>query len=105
MMGTLAFFDTNIFVYADDESSPDKQERAIRLIAEHQVSGSAVISLQVIQEYFAAATKKLRVDAELAQRLTKNAAKLVIENHSPEEYVRSLIAVYGETESARETRV
>ena len=53
----------------------------------------------------AAAIARLLTDAELAQRLTKNAAKLVIENHSPEEYVRSLIAVYGETESARETRV
>jgi hypothetical protein len=34
MIGSLAFFDTNIFVYADDPSAPEKQERAITLIAD-----------------------------------------------------------------------
>ena len=67
-MSGLAFFDTNILLYADDASSPEKQERAIRLIADHQRRGTAVISLQVMQEYFAAATRKLGIDAELAQR-------------------------------------
>ena len=63
-----AFFDTNILVYADDASTPAKQARAIQLITDHQQSGSLVISLQVLQEYFVTATRKLAVDAELAQR-------------------------------------
>jgi predicted nucleic acid-binding protein len=63
-----AFFDTNILIYADDASAPEKQERAISLIAEHQRQKSSVISLQVLQEYFAAATRKLGVAAETAQR-------------------------------------
>jgi len=67
-MNGLSFFDTNILVYADDASSPDKQACAIRLIADQQRRGLAVISLQVMQEYFAAVTRKLGVDAELAQR-------------------------------------
>ena len=67
-MNGLAFFDTNILIYADDASVPRKQTRAIRLIADHQRRGLAVISLQVMQEYFAAVTKKLGVDPELAQR-------------------------------------
>jgi predicted nucleic acid-binding protein len=63
-----AFFDTNIFIYADDKSSPLKPQCAIDLFAQHLRSGSAVISLQVMQEYFSAATRKLGIDAELAQQ-------------------------------------
>jgi len=58
-MNGLAFFDTNVLVYADDASSPEKRERAIALFAEHLRRGTAVVSLQVLQEYFAAATRKL----------------------------------------------
>ncbi len=67
-MNGLAFFDTNILVYADDRSSPKKQDRAITLFSEHLRLGTAVISLQVLQEYFAAATRKLRVAPDAAQR-------------------------------------
>ena len=38
------------------------------MISDHRQRGVAVISLQVLQEYFSAATKKLRMDPELAQR-------------------------------------
>jgi predicted nucleic acid-binding protein len=67
-MKRLAFFDTNIFIYSDDASSPVKQNRAIDLFAEHQRSASAVISLQVMQEYFVAATRKLGIAPEVAQQ-------------------------------------
>jgi predicted nucleic acid-binding protein len=67
-MSALAFFDTNILVYADDDRSPEKQARATDLIADHQRRDTAVISLQVLQEYYAAITRKLGVDAEHAQR-------------------------------------
>jgi predicted nucleic acid-binding protein len=67
-MNGLAFFDTNILVYTDDQSSPNKQTRAIELFMDRQRQGLAVISLQVLQEYFVAVTRKLGVDAELAQQ-------------------------------------
>jgi predicted nucleic acid-binding protein len=66
-MAGLAFFDTNVLIYADDASSPAKQARAISLIAEHQREGSLVVSLQVLQEYYAAATRKLNVNPATAQ--------------------------------------
>lgn len=66
-MSGLAFFETNILVYADDESEPAKKARAIALITEHQRAGSFVLSLQVLQEYFAAVTRKLKVDPAIAQ--------------------------------------
>lgn len=67
-MGGLAFFDTNVVLYADDAFSPEKQELAINLFAKHLSQGTAVVSLQVLQEYFAAATRKLKLPPEVAQR-------------------------------------
>ena len=67
-MNPLAFFDTNVLVYADDRSSAEKQKRAITLFAEHLRRGTAAVSLQVLQEYFAAATRKLGLKPEMAQR-------------------------------------
>jgi predicted nucleic acid-binding protein len=74
-MNGLGFFDTNILVYADDASSPRKQRLAIELIAKHQRSGLVVVSLQVLQEYFAAATRKLRVDPASATHARKTALR------------------------------
>jgi predicted nucleic acid-binding protein len=67
-MNRLAFFDTNIFIYADDDAGPAKQARAIQLITDYRRAGLLVVSIQVLQEYFAAATRKLGVDPETAQR-------------------------------------
>ena len=67
-MSALAFFDTNILVYTDDGLSPEKQARAISLFKDHQRRGTAVVSLQVLQEYYATVTRKLGFDPELAQR-------------------------------------
>lgn len=67
-MTGLAFFDTNVLVYADDCAAPKKQERAIALFAEHLRLGTAVVALQVLQEYFAAATRKLGLAPQIAQR-------------------------------------
>lgn len=71
-----SFFDTNVFLYADDASSRGRQRRAIRLITDHQRAGMAMISLQVLQEYFAAATRKLGVAAEVAQRKVEVMSRL-----------------------------
>ena len=67
-MSNLAFFDTNVLVYSDDASSPAKRTRAIALLTNHMRDNTAVISLQVLQEYYVIATGKLGVDPELAQR-------------------------------------
>jgi len=70
----LAFFDTNVLVYADDASDPVKQQRAISLVRQHRADNTAVFSLQVLQEYFVTATRKLRVDPHIAQRKVESLA-------------------------------
>jgi predicted nucleic acid-binding protein len=67
-MSARSFFDTNVLVYADDKSAPDKQRRALELVAEHRRARTGVVSLQVLQEYFVTVTRKLRVDASIARR-------------------------------------
>jgi predicted nucleic acid-binding protein len=67
-MNGLAFFDTNVLIYADDKRWPEKQRRAIALFTQHVRDGTAVLSPQVLQEYFVAVTSKLGVPAETAQR-------------------------------------
>ena len=65
---SLVFFDTNILVYTEDARVPDKQRRATRLVEEHWLDDTAVLSLQVLQEYFATVTRKLNAPIERAQR-------------------------------------
>ena len=62
------FIDTNVIVYADDRSAGDKAQRARSLLHELMSSRSGVVSLQVLQEYFVVATRKLGVPADVARR-------------------------------------
>jgi predicted nucleic acid-binding protein len=67
-MSARSFFDTNVLIYADDKAAPAKQRKALDLVAEHRRARTGVVSLQVLQEYFVAVTRKLRVDAAIARR-------------------------------------
>lgn len=75
-MAARSFLDTNVLVYSDDRSAPAKQRRAIELLAEHRRAGTGVVSLQVLQEYFVAATRKLGVDPAVARRKVELLAEL-----------------------------
>ena len=63
-----SFFDTNILIYTDESAFPEKQAKAIQLLDDGWNSGNIVLSTQVLQEYFAASTRKLGVKPEIAQR-------------------------------------
>ncbi|MGC9969163.1 MAG: PIN domain-containing protein [Bryobacteraceae bacterium] len=89
-MSGLAFFDTNVLVYADDASSPEKQNRAIALLAEHLRRGTAVVSLQVLQEYFVAATRKLGVAPEMAQRKVEILARARVVRLEPGDVIAAI---------------
>ncbi len=64
------FLDTNILVYAEDADSAGKQAVAAALVAECYLKGEAVISTQVMMEFYNVAVKKLKLEpAFAAQRL------------------------------------
>jgi predicted nucleic acid-binding protein len=62
------FLDTNVLLYCDDSGSPVKQQKALEIVLGHRRKGTGVVSLQVLQEYFANATRKLGLDPDLAKQ-------------------------------------
>lgn len=63
-----SFLDTNVLLYSDSGEAPTKRRRALELLGEHRLARTGVVSLQVLQEYFVAATRKLGVDVGVARR-------------------------------------
>jgi predicted nucleic acid-binding protein len=69
-MSGKVFLDSNIFIYRYDDRDPKKQATALDLIRETTLDGSAVVSYQVIHEFFnfalvKAANKMRPYDAQL----------------------------------------
>ena len=62
------FIDTNVLVYADDVRDPGKRDRARELIRTLMQDRRGVLSLQVLQEFFSAATRKLGMSSQDAKR-------------------------------------
>jgi predicted nucleic acid-binding protein len=55
------FLDTNILVYQMDKKSPIKREKCRSLIRKAADDGDAVISTQVLQEFYVVSTNKLHI--------------------------------------------
>jgi len=53
------FFDTNVLVYLFDDDNPDKKQRAVELFSATVRDGAAVLSTQVLQEFYVTVTRKL----------------------------------------------
>lgn len=67
-MNDRVFLDTNVLVYADDLDAGEKNDIARALLRGLLTQGNAVLSTQVLQEFFVIATRKLGVDPEVARR-------------------------------------
>ena len=63
-----SFLDTNLLLYCDEDSQPEKQKKALELVLEHRRQGTGVVSLQVLQEYFANAVRKFGTDPLVARK-------------------------------------
>ena len=59
------FVDTNVLVYSRDASQLEKQVRAAEWISHLWTTGSGRLSLQVISEYYAVVTGKLKPGMEV----------------------------------------
>lgn len=73
---TRFFLDTNIVAYADDLDAPAKQAVALALVERAFGESAGVISIQVLQEYFVTATRKLGVSREDARRKVELLSRL-----------------------------
>lgn len=61
-MAARSFLDTNVLIYSVDRADPAKQHTALELIARHAKDRTGVISTQVLQEFYSAATRKLGIE-------------------------------------------
>jgi predicted nucleic acid-binding protein len=59
MSAGFEFVDTNILLYAYDRGRPDKQARAAALLKKLWQAGNGALSVQVLQEFYVNATRKL----------------------------------------------
>ena len=80
-----SFFDTNVLVYLLDYDVPKKQRKAEELLRNEVGARRAVLSTQVLQEFYVAVTRKLAkplapTDAEQAVR---NLAALPVTHIDP----------------------
>lgn len=61
------FLDTNVLIYAHDARDPRKRACARELLRRLLRERRGVLSIQVLQEFFAAATRKLGMPSEVAR--------------------------------------
>ena len=64
-MSGRTFLDTNVFVYLFDRDDPAKQQRAREIV--NQVGAAAVLSTQVLQEFYVSVTRKLATPLAAAE--------------------------------------
>ena len=84
MPAAKAFLDANVLVYAQDKDSPAKRRRSREVIAGLAESGAGVISTQVMQEFYVATTRKLRVEPLAAKAVVQTFRAFEIVQTSPE---------------------
>ncbi len=86
------FFDTNVLVYLFDASAPRKKARAQELLRQAANAGLALLSTQVLQEFFVAVTRKLSAPLphEQAERAVRNLAKLPVEQVDAETILKAI---------------
>ena len=70
------FLDTNVLVYASDKDEAEKRRRARALLRATAADGNGVISTQVVQEFFVAATRKLAIHALQAKAIVATLHRL-----------------------------
>ena len=74
-MAALTFVDTNVLAYAYDADSGEKGERAREVLAD--IDG-AVVSTQVVLEFFAVLTRKLGITRDAAEEATASLMELEV---------------------------
>jgi predicted nucleic acid-binding protein len=74
-MSDIVFVDTNILIYAHDSDAGSKRERAMQSLRILWESGAGRISVQVLQEFYVNATRKL------AKPLTRSVAREVVSSY------------------------
>jgi len=87
---SVEFFDTNILVCAHDSDMGFKQRRALELVTRLMDGSAAAISIQVLIEFYAIATRKLGMSSSEAQDILQDWTRwMTVHRPNPEDIVRA----------------
>jgi len=64
---SVEFVDTNVLIYAHDGGAGEKHKRSVELLARLFEEDSGALSIQVLAEFYAAATRKLGMSSQQAE--------------------------------------
>jgi len=64
-MSAKVFVDTNVLVYARDDSEPEKQQKAMAWMTHLWSSQAGRLSFQILQEFYSTVTQKLHPGMDL----------------------------------------
>ena len=64
---SVEFVDTNVLIYAHDGGAGSRHDSSVSLLKRLFDSGTGALSVQVLSEFYAAATKKLGMKAQEAE--------------------------------------
>lgn len=70
------FIDTNILVYAADEGNPPRRDRCRGLLRRLRAQGRALISTQVLQEFYVVTRRKATIDDAVAMAMFRGLRRL-----------------------------
>lgn len=82
---SVEFVDTNILIYAHEGGAGPKHHRAVDLLTRLFEDGNGVTSIQVLCEFYAAATKKLAMKSEEAEEVITDLRTWTVHRPSAED--------------------
>lgn len=90
--GRREFLDTNVLVYAHDNSAGEKHVRAKQLLADLWASGNGCLSIQVLQEFYVDITRKVKhpLDPETARQRVENLGAWLVHSPTAEDVVEAI---------------
>ena len=78
------FIDTNLFVYSIDQKEPQKRDKAREILKKIMDSHQAVISTQVIKEFYVVASTKLKADQLIVKNIIHSSRNMEVVNNDLE---------------------
>ena len=87
------FFDTNVLVYAFDCDELERRKKALSLLEREAARGRALLSTQVLEEFYVAVTRKLKrpLGEEAAEQAVRHLARLAVVAIDPQLVFKGIV--------------